>query len=279
VYRYIKIFGERCSGTKFLNEFLSRNLAGISVLSHKTNEVPRARADLFAGDYPGEILDTLVLERFIDQQRKKEFPSNYGWKHASVSESYLRSSPLFSETLFIFIVRNPFYFLNSLFLRQQNLYPQRAGIDRKRFVRSPIVANERDNLDDILVDSPIVLWNKKNRSYVETVKDLDNAKLVRFEDLVQDPQGFLHWIETAGITLAGELDVPQESTNRATLGFEDYKAKALSYQARCDFSDDEIDFINAAIDRELADIFGYSDATTEMDKPTWTNGKFSFLRG
>jgi hypothetical protein len=278
VYGYIKIFGERYSGTKFLNALLSRNSAGISMLSHTTNEVPRARADLFADNYPREILDTLVFERFIDQQRKKEFSSNYGWKHASVSEPYLRSSPLFPETLFIFIVRNPYYYLNSLFLRQQNLYPRRAGADRKQFVRAPIIANERDNLDDILVDAPIILWNKKNRSYVETTKTIDNAKLVRYEDLVQDPQGFLNWIEAAGVVLTGRLDIPQESTNRASLVFDDYKRKALNYQPQSDFTDDEMVDINAMMDRELAGSFGYLDRAVEMGKPSWRNGKYSYLR-
>jgi hypothetical protein len=248
------------------------------MLSHNTSEFPRARADLFAGDYPQDVLDTLVLERFIDQQRKNEFSSNYGWKHAAVSAPYLRSSPLFPQTLFVFIVRNPYYYLNSLFVRQGNLSPRRVGGNRKQFVRGPIIANERDNLDDILVDAPVVLWNKKNRSYVETTGAIDNAKLVRYEDLVQDPLGFLNWIEAAGLVLAGRLDIPQESTNRGSLVFDDYKRKALTYRPQSDFTDDEIVDIDAKMDRELARILGYSGRAVESDRPTWRNGKYSYLQ-
>ena len=116
----VKVFGERNTGTNFLNRLLSFN-TDLQVLRHgravsrthlKTLE-DSARQLGSAGPFSSQLRQ-LVLNRFVDEQRSNEYKSNFGWKHARVLVNDLQRSPHKEDTLFIFLIRNPWRFVSAL---------------------------------------------------------------------------------------------------------------------------------------------------------------------
>ncbi|MET7244257.1 hypothetical protein ABZT49_12880 [Methylobacterium sp. EM32] len=270
MYDFIKIFGERNCGTNFLIQLCSRNFTAIKVLEHGDNTVPNSRSHIF-----DENFRYFALNRLIDNQRLEEFQSNFGWKHSAVTSCYLRMAEIFDKTMFLFIVKNPYSYLNSLFRRPYNLMPLR-NTTKSEFLRSAFIANQRDNLDDILIESPIDLWNRKTKSYLTVVNDISNARLIRYEDLVVDLAGFLEWIHSSGVSLAGKITIPAESTKGDPLLFTDYRDAVLSYNPQSDFPLEDIDYIDSYLDKDLVHTLKY-DNINSISIPKW-QGKYSFER-
>ena len=250
--RYFKVMGERNTGTNFLHQLIAGSTSGIEGLVHGSNDsVKKSTQGL------PENLQYFARQRAIDILRKQEFSHNFGWKHARVDPAYLQQSPRFAETLFVFIVRNPFYFLSALFRRPYNLLP-RAGDDKSRFLRSPILLNERDNIcGTATLENPVRLWSIKTRSYVQTAAQIERALLIRYEDLVAQPDSILAMLAKKGAETAPNVQVPQQSTKGDNLTFGDYARKTAAYDYRSDHSASDIGFITEQLDAETLDQLGY----------------------
>lgn len=197
----------------------------------------------------------LLREHLIDQLRRREFPENFGWKHARVTVPYLKQAEIFDETLFVFVCRNPFRFLHALFRR-----PYHAGLrnwtSKSDFLRSPWHLTGRDNLKCRSIDNPVRLWNVKTGSYVEC-SSVPNGVLVRYEDLIVDPEGFIDSLRGCGLTVKR----PFRNVNRSTKGdaksYEDYVREVRRFRATDWFSDRDFEFIASQLDRQLCRRLNY----------------------
>lgn len=138
----IKIYGERNTGTKYLEWLINKNL-GIE---------PDAGFRL-------------------------------GWKHRLIPEDpgcFEKDSP---DTLFICMTKNPYSWLLSMHKR-----PLKHMMLRKtRFV---------DFLNYSFGDyiNPVELWNKKNHGFLYLEKMVKYYHLMRYEDLLDDPEGIIRSI-------------------------------------------------------------------------------------
>lgn len=84
---YVKVFGERNTGTHFLNALLKHN-TDLKVLEHGVNSraIERAAAILRSRSLASTSEEArFVLERMIDSERMAEYSSTFRWKHALVS--------------------------------------------------------------------------------------------------------------------------------------------------------------------------------------------------
>lgn len=127
--KYIKVFGERNTGTNFTNELIRRNIEGIELLEHGNNN----RVEEIYKQFPQDW--SLLRERLIDRERGIEFERNFGWKHAFITQEMLMKSPRHHETLFVILIRNPFRFLYSLHRRPYNLTTAEANPTRAAFLQ------------------------------------------------------------------------------------------------------------------------------------------------
>ena len=241
----IKVFGERNSGTNFLSEFLRLNI-DLNVLEHR--KLPELQS-IVASLPPS--LRTIAQEKLIDHQRMAELDENYGWKHSSTDIAYLQGSQLFETTMFIFIVRNPYAFLNSLYRRPYNaLY--KDWRDRRDFLRTPWLCNLRDRVPYPLLESPVQLWNYKNASYLKTHKELpDRSILIRYEDLVTDPGRILEKLQSFVPLRNGQVQIPEARVKKVSGFYVDYLKQVKSYTPTMDFSPTDITFIKGMLDEQL----------------------------
>mgnify|MGYP003956193653 CR=1 FL=1 len=234
---FVKVFGERNTGTNFLNQLINQN-TDLSVLNHGDNKIPKKRLNQIYKHY--SFLDkdspmlradkkaaSLVLDRLVDQQRKDEYLQNFGWKHALVDVENLKVSPRFNETLFVFLIRNPWRFVSALHRRPHNLFPlQKGSLDD--FVDSSFLANERDRMPCNFVQSPVEFWNIKVESYFNSQSVLRNSFVVYYEDVMESPGHFLKSLAPY-CDVSETLSIPMKSTKGDDKSFDDYQKETAMY--------------------------------------------------
>ncbi len=246
----VKVFGERNCGTKFLVQAFEMNTSGLQSLVHGDQQ-PALDAVKGQPFWTRKVL----LERAIDDLRMREFPHNFGWKHAALRRQQLQDVAAFSDTLFVCIVRNPYAFVDSLYQRPYNLYAKRSRT-RAAFCREPIFLNARDNLACGIVSGPAELWTRKVRSYLE-LSDLSNLVVVRYEDVVSRFAELFEFLRGAGIQVCDSPSPPAKSTNNDSMTFEDYLDKARQFDAEQVFEAAELECLRPGLDPEVCSALGY----------------------
>lgn len=238
---FIKVFGERNTGTHFLIQLLRDN-TNAELLIHEDGPRQRSRENFnkILTCYPhfaekNQALRSLIIERFIDSDRERDFAENYGWKHAAVNAEELKRNPKFHNTLFVCLIRNPWRFISALHRRPYNIFPA-PKTSLEEFIQSPLLANARDNLIEPYISSPVELWNKKVASYID-LKDTcpTNVVIAYYEEIICDIPAFLSSLRFFCKTKA-EPVIPTRSTKRDTKTltrdnktFSDYKAEVERY--------------------------------------------------
>lgn len=249
---FVKVFGERNTGTNFLNQLIRKN-TNLIVLEHGNNSLSKERFNSLRRGFPfwqrySPALKSLVLDRLIDQQRNDEYLENFGWKHAFVDVKDLEVSPRFDQTFFIFLVRNPWRFVSALHRRPYNLFP-RKKCNISEFVDSCFIANERDRLPCNFVESPIDFWNLKVDSYFKSRELIDNSLICYYEDVMRSPHHFLKLLAPY-CDVSGTFDIPNESTKGDKKVFADYQKEAAAYDPKTELGEDAYLKILAKLDEK-----------------------------
>jgi len=258
---FIKVFGERNTGTHFLIKLLRKNTNaellvhpdGASEATHKNFEhIIACYPDLVKGN---PALRSAILERLIDSDRSKDFSDYYGWKHAAVNTNQLKQNPKFEKTLFICLIRNPWRFISALHRRPYNLFPQPFQ-HLTDFIQQPLIMNSRDNLIESYISSPVELWNKKTESYLKLKNDCPtNVVIAYYEDVICDVSRFLNSLQFF-CEVKSPPKIPNQSTKRDIKTreqdkktFSDYKDEVERYSPLSALGDKACNLIAERIDK------------------------------
>lgn len=238
----IKVFGERNTGTNYLVQMLSRN----------------CKVELFPSVVPGRL--PLRQKEFMkDLYFAMAFKRTMGWKHAVPNLSKIQKHPALAQTQLLTLSKNPYSFLLSLYKRPYH-YKGVKPATFTDFLRKPWEVRGRDNHSGSQFESPIALWNEKNRSYRQ-LKEALGAKVthLNYETLLADPVQFVTDLATSlQLTLKNEtVTNVEKSAKGEKKGFTDYKAYYLGEEWKQQLSAEDIQFINAGLDKEVVAYFGY----------------------
>lgn len=264
------MFGERNTGTNFLNELLRQNTCSI-VLENSSNAQAKARLARLRG--LDKTAREFAIERLIDLERRKNFLMDYGWKHANVAVKALQMSPRFSETAFLFLIRNPFKFILSMYKRPYNLFPKPSG-SMGEFIASPLIANVRDGLMDDYLESPVDLWNKKVASYYRALKMLPGQSIsIFYEKLVDSPGQELARLKLLGVNLVEEpYKIPSQSTKGDALTFEDYRLQSSMFNPLDHMNREEAVAIASRLNGDLVAATPYESLVKDFLMPSMCLG-------
>ena len=192
--KYIKVFGEINSGANFLNKLLANSLdEEITILNHSLN----IKSHLLLLEYFIRNLiytwknKNLIFEHLVDFQRQEEFSDNFGWKHAYIDENIILSQPKSIETLFIFIVRNPWRAISSLKNNPYHLHP-RPSKNLESFIHQGFILMSRDDFPLKKLTKSAGFWNLKNKSYLSFCKKNTslNFMFINYEDMTLGIENF-----------------------------------------------------------------------------------------
>ncbi|HID34407.1 MAG TPA: hypothetical protein EYP25_07535 [Anaerolineae bacterium] len=238
----IKLYGERNCGTNYLEQLIRRNLT----------------ATLLPGTAPAWLRRRFrhhprLREQVIDAYFFMTFGRNLGWKHMLAPDvaRLERSIRPLGQTYFLFLVKNPYAWLLSLH-RHPYHHPHPAG-DFDAFIRAAWPTLGRENHARRPFLNPVVMWNLKNASYLRLAREA-GGQIVRYEDLVADPDAVIHAIARAGgIKRKSDIFVNVEDSVKGeeNRDFAFYRAYYLEERWRAELSSSAIQFINQHLDKTL----------------------------
>lgn len=245
--KYIKIYGERNTGTNYLSKLIAHNLHLQELPGSAPSYIRRVEACTFSN----ELLRDLYF--------KYTFSRNLGWKHCCIPpiDKYLRI-PMVNEKMvaFVSLTKNPYSWLLSLYKRP---YHQKLSSSSsfEKFLTTPWQIVGREGVTDY-VSSPIDLWNIKNASYIKMGRlgglNFTSEHLLEHPDMVIDQLA-----EQFGVRLKEEkFKDHKESTKEIGKDSNFYRDYYLKEKWKSEISTDAISLINSSIDKELMSIFGYS---------------------
>lgn len=241
--RRLKIFGERNTGTNYLDKLVRSNL-NVDLLR---GVVPRPVHKYFLGtELPKDVYFALT------------FPRNLGWKHALVpSPDQIRNMGVYSNDLvFLTLTKNPYSWLLSLYRRPYHVRGKTASFETFLTARWKPVRRERLNGT---WPNPIELWNLKNGSYLRLRSSVACENL-RYEDLLSDPETTISHIASGQrIGWVGEgFHNVVESTKEKGKDFSYYVDYYLNEDWRAKLTAESIAIINGSLDWRVVEAFGYS---------------------
>lgn len=239
----VKIYGERNTGTSYLEALLARNLH----VDCLRGGVPRSIRRLFPNS---EITRDWYF-------RATEW-RNLGWKHA-IPNPNQRATPRHASPRppFLTLTKNPYAWLHSLY--RQPYHARRQYSSFKQFLGEPWETVGRENAPAAF-SSPVEMWNQKNAAYLRLAGQTTVVHC-RYEDLLVDPLGFLD-------ELCGEHGIQprrrpfenvHEAMKRRDRGktFDDYRSYYLNERWRGELDDDCVRLINERLDPEVLSSFQY----------------------
>lgn len=239
----VKIYGQRNTGSNYLQALLERNL----------------EVQLLRGVVPQSVMK---LQRMVpgtdlvrDTYFKLTFPWNLGWKHTAVPEDVEHQPACAPDLLFVTLTKHPYSWLLSLYRRPHHL-ALNGWSSFEEFLMTTWPSVARGHLPH--VPSPVDLWNLKNASYLRLARRA-RVENLRYEDLLADPEAVLEGlVERYGLVRKVEVfENIRASTKGDRMGYEDYRRYYLDEEWREKISDEALRLIDHRLDHELAAGFGY----------------------
>lgn len=253
--RFVKIYGERNSGTTYLTELIEANFA-VEMLPG-TKRTPDAVIARQVNALP-EPARTVRREAIIDADLNATVNQFFGWKHAAPPFDAIRREHVrASQTLFITVARHPYSWFDSMYRKPyHDLLPRSETM--AAFLRREWKPVARDNLGERHLKNPVDLWNRKMAGYFALDRLGVEVLHLRHEEFLED-------FEAAMAKLAARLPrkaaggwVQIETGTKATgLSYQDYATRARANLPGASLTPADIAFINRSIDRDLVAKLGY----------------------
>ncbi|MBT9317469.1 hypothetical protein [Leptothoe spongobia] len=253
----IKVFGERNTGTNWLEDLLMKNY-DISIIHHReiihtqTTELEKK----FVSSLP-QSQQVFMQECINDSIFEYKAAHLFGWKHSAIVADTLKKHPKFEETGFIFLVKDPYTFIKSLHKRPYHaLSKLPKNIDK--FLETPWPTLRRDNINTPLLSTPIELWNYKVTSYLDFLEKNSNAILLRYESLLENHEYLFDVIEDKFL-LKAESRLPiVKSTKYDRMNTNDYQKKYLKTSPSSGLNSASLDLMRSVLDERLMKSCQYS---------------------
>ena len=261
-----KIYGERNSGTNFLEKLIDENFEikerpKASLLQKKLFREQRLLYQRFAKSLKSTEKNKnsrnlslhIVKQRMLDIERSIKFNQEMGWKHTKVDYEKISSVPNFEKTFIIFLIRNPWNFALSLYKKPYNLIPPMGNKTFSEFIRSPILVNERDGfLNTTLIANPLELWRQKTLSYIQFHrKSPENSLIVSYEDIVLNTSQFVDSLETKLNRSSQVLRIPLTSVKDDDRTYEFFQNSIRNFNVKSQMKIKDAKFIADCIGIDL----------------------------
>lgn len=257
--RFLKVFGERNTGTNWCEQNLEANTA-VEIVTNRElqrrDAVREGMREQAGGGKLGKLQRAARRQRVIDDIYAAAGRDSFDWKHCAVVEERLRDHPHYASTAFVCMTKHPVWFVSSLHRRPYAALGE-VPDDLAAFVARPWQTVGRENLDGAELSSPVELWNRKVRSYFEFVARNPRAIIVKYEDLLADPDLIYR-------RLSEELGVPLRrrqkmvgSNKRDELTFEEYREKYSDANMRRVIPEGVREAVERRADPELVARLGY----------------------
>ena len=254
----IKIYGERNTGTNFVQALLDSNF-NVTLQPGTPHYVRRKIYGIAGRLLPRQLTAWAVTLLRGDQYYARLFARDLGWKHALIPDFPAGSNPYPPGICFVTLTKNPYAWLLSLHRRPYGMLDATIDLPKlafTEFVQMPWKSNPRENGPAEFTNA-IVMWNEKAKSYLRLPK-YGLTYHARYEDVVRSPEQFVRQIaEKFGLQQPAKIKIVMNSTKGDSQRYEDYRDYYTAQTWRARLSADDIATINRWLDPDMVRIFGY----------------------
>ncbi|MBA3519881.1 MAG: hypothetical protein H0T75_20085 [Rhizobiales bacterium] len=245
---YVKIYGERNSGTQYLHRVIDRNFT-CKILEHGYTS-PFRNISIYLQDIAkGDRL--VASQRIQDIDNKRLIHSDFGWKHGNPQMDAIKTAQHRNLTLFLAMTKNPYFWAKSFYERPYaNLSTKPKG-SFSEFLTTPWVPSDRDNTSMVFFDNPIHMWNEKIGSVRQLESYVSAFQLVRYEDMLTSFEPTLERIGQLLHRAGRRWENVTASPKGDPLSFADYQQKYSPDRIAGIMSREDILFISGNLDAEL----------------------------
>lgn len=241
--RYLKVYGERNSGTTYLQSLVQLNLEAVTL----PGSAPRRYRRFVRAN-----------ERLIDLYFQFTFPRNLGWKHRLAPPKNELQRVAFSpdNVAFLIISKNPYSWLLSLFRHPYHYQGELTTFEAFLAQTWRTVGREGHPAP---FANPIDMWNAKHASYLQLAQSA-RCFFIRYEDLLSDPESViigLSSVHNIPRRAAGFVNVQTSTKGEADRDFDYYRRRYLEELWRDELSKEAIAIINRFLDPVVVDAIGY----------------------
>lgn len=234
----LKIYGERNTGTNYLTKLIEKNF-----------EVKILKGEISKGSF--FTFREWTKDLFFRISRNL----NLGWKHSLIDVQLVLNHK--SKPIVIILTKNPYSFLLSLYNRPYH-YKGNKPNSFLSFLKEKWKLTDRDNCKLKILESPIDLWNIKNKSYINLLNSYSNCLIFTYEELLECPDKVIASIsEKLNIVLKEKFKNYDDSTKNDNKKFIDYQNYYLNELWKKELNNDEIIFINSKLDMNVLSYFKY----------------------
>lgn len=249
----IRVFGERNSGTRYLNQLLSLNIPDVVVNQHDIPG-PFKRVALWLDRLDGGALGLGDVVNSVGFRLSE--PRTLGWKHQLVpSPAEVVAKPRWRRKLIVTITKNPYAWLVSMYARPY----ERVGTTPsfEEFLSQPWRTVKRERAPAVY-RHPMAMWNDKNAAYLALGGALDVINLT-YEQLITDPTAAVERIRkrSGSTSLGSEVRNVDSSTKRDPRTFEHFRRYYGEDRWRDAWRQRTISLANHGLDHALMRRLGY----------------------
>lgn len=258
----LKLYGERNTGTNYLDQLARANLRAQVLRGQEPRWIWRI--------VPPATLRRLMpgqAERWIEGIRdvyfERSFARELGWKHMNPSIERIGPERL-ATVRFAMVVKNPYAWLLSLFRNPYHVGGRDTSFEAFLARRLPVM-ERRENVGPEPLGA-VEVWNAKCRGYLALAEAASRATILRYEDFLADEQGTLAAMaESLGIARRGPfVSIPDGAKGSDTRSRADYADHYLNERWREKLSPEAVRTVNAGLDPEMVERFGYRLIAPDM---------------
>jgi len=249
---YAKIYGERNSGTNFVEALIHANfLAHCLQSNNKVNDYVKA----VGRELPKKTRGTF-RNAIVDIDCERILQSEFGWKHGIPPLAEISAAPHRKHTLFICIAKHPVAWLQSLFERPYNPI-ERPPQMFSEFIRYLWPLTKRDNIAATARINVVHLWNRKNLAFQTLPGSTERCIVTAYEHILAQPADFLHGIARYLHRRDNALIWSLPSTKGENMTFESYRRKYDLMRICGSVSTEDLEYIRELADPQVMRAFGY----------------------
>ena len=251
--KFIKIYGERNTGTTYLTGLIRRNIVC---------KVVKSRPPFWLRKIHKLIPNNNEILRDLYFSIRK---NNLGWKHAFVNEKLFEPIQRNqNDFLILTLTKNPYSWLLSMYRRpyhsSNNLKIHGTEQTFEDFLSHEWTCLKRENSPKILLQNPIELWNLKNDAYLK-LSNKTNYKAIniKYENVLIDHKKVLKELaKTANLKFVkSEIENVFKSAIGDASNFSDYNKFYLNDEWIEQISDYQFEMINRHLNISMMKKYEY----------------------
>lgn len=243
---YAKIFGERNTGTNYLESLIGLNF--------KVQQLRGAHGKLvlFMNSL-GQHSDDAGF--YFDLEMRRLLASDFGWKHAAPPVTQISAAEHAPHTVFILLAKHPVFWLKSLHRRPYRRVDR--TMDFERFIRSPFPISEADGLGDVEIESPVHMLRMKIEGYRRLEELGVKCLRMQYEMLLANFETELDRLAPFLMRRGDSYANLHEGVKNARESLSDYRAKYSLSKATEGISAGTIAYVRDTLGPDNLGFFGY----------------------